>query len=93
MDIERKLDLIQQMHREQAENERYIYEKDSLGKSSRFTSFRFRLLVAMLLFLCFFIMDKKEIVYGKMDSSKIIEQIESNLKIEDLLAYLKIEVD
>ena len=47
----------------------------------------------MLLFMCFFIMDKKEIVYGKMDSSKIIEQIESNLKIEDLLAYLKIEVD
>lgn len=96
LDIEHKLDLIQKIHREQEENERYIYKKDfqETGvEASPFSSFRFRLLVSILLFLCFFIMDKKEIVYGEINSSNIVNHISSNIIMEDVLAYLKIETD
>lgn len=103
MDIEQKLDLIQQIHREQAENERYVYDnlkrktyrqesdspKDRECGISRWSSFRFRLLVAVLLFLCFFVLDKKELVYGEVNSSKIMEQIENNMEMEDFVVYLK----
>ena len=96
MDIEHKLDLIQKIHREQEENERYIYKKDfqETGvEASPFSSFRFRLLVSILLFLCFFIMDKKEIVYGEINSSNIVNHINSNMRMEEVLAYFKIETD
>ena len=50
LDIEQKLELIQQMHREQEENE----FQDLDLQTSWSVSFRFRLLVAVLLFLCFY---------------------------------------
>lgn len=112
MNIEHKLELIQQMHREQEENERYIYDNlkqkiyrkglydpdlysygydscyrmDFTGKETQiswFASFRFRLLVAVLLFLCFFVMDKKEINYGGIDSIEIVESIDENFSLKD----------
>ena len=80
MDIEHKLDLIQQIHREQAESERNFYRKYNYrepvyhdygvyGKSrseeketiSWIASFRLRLLLAVVLFICFFVMEKKEL--------------------------------
>ena len=92
LDIEQKLDLVRQIHREQEENERYYLGRDFQGQKSQiswFASFRFRLLVAMLLFFCFFVMDKKEFVYGEMDSSKIIAHIESNMTMEELMVYFQ----
>ena len=86
MDIEHKLDLIQQIHREQGENELYIYDKSWMA------SFLFRLLIAVLLFLCFFVMDKKEIVYKEIGSSKIVQYISENMDIEEL-QYLLIKND
>ena len=92
MDIQQKLDIIQQIHREQAENERYFYQNDSKEKEnkiSRLASFRFRLLVSVLLFLCFFVIDKKEITYGEIKASRIINHIESNIEIEDFIVYFE----
>ena len=89
MDIEHKLNLIQQIHREQEKNEKYIYDSlvyrnynrglntmDDYGynytnyykngfqtqeiQKKWFHGFKFRFLVAVLLFLCFFVLDKKE---------------------------------
>ena len=34
-------------------------------------------------------MDKKEFVYGEMDSSKIIAYIESNMTMEELMVYFQ----
>ncbi len=95
MDIEQKLCLIRQMHREQEEQERYYGRdfRDREIKSSGFSSLRFRLLVSMLLFLCFFVMDKKDIVCGKIDSSKIIEYIECNPEMKELMSYFTLETD
>lgn len=118
MDIEHKLYLIQQIHKEQEENERYIYDnlrqrnyrkmaendaalwgghKDDYRKdllrdevqSLGGNSLRFRLLVAILLFLCFFVMDKKEIVYMEVGSNDILRYISETIeipKLDDLLA-------
>ena len=96
LDIEHKLELIQQIHREQEENERYIYKKnfEETGfRASWFASFRFRLLVSILLFLCFFVMDKKEIVYGEINSSNIVNHINDNMGMEEVLTYFKIETE
>lgn len=109
MDIEQKLTLIQQIHREQEENERYIYNnlrkrdnyrgtnhfgeysgnyvKDVYRHQSQrnwFSSFRFRLLVAALLFLCFLVMDKKNIAYREIGSREIVEYIGNNFQMKDL---------
>ena len=108
MDIEQKLALIQQIHREQAENERYIYDnlrqrdnnkginyfgeysggygKDVYRRQSQgtwFGSFRFRLLVAALLFICFFVMDKNNVAYKDIGSQEIVEYIGSNFRMKD----------
>lgn len=113
MDIEQKLALIQQIHREQAENERYVYNNlrrrkyncgtdywdeysGDYGKDvykhqsqrNRFGSFRLRLLVAVLLFLCFFIMDKKDIAYREIGSREIVEYVGSNFQMKDLQVNL-----
>lgn len=116
MDIEHKLDLIQQIHREQEENERYVYDNlrrrnynkkaydadtyifdynrmDSCRQETQIfwlASFRFRLLVAVLLFLCFFVMDKKKITYKEIGSNKIVQYISENMDIKDL-QYLLIK--
>ena len=116
MDIEQKLDLIHQIHREQEQNERYLYdnlrqrtyhrgtkENDSFWENygyddwknwreqnvqtSMGNSLRFRLLVSILLFLCFFAMDKKEITYMEVGSNDIVRYISENIeipKLEDL---------
>ena len=113
LDIEQKLDLVQQIHREQEENERYIYDnlrkrqisrssavvngysydlgcyngrnfKDDEYQMSWTISFRLRLIISVLLFLCFFIMDRKDIVNEGIGSVEIAEYIESNFVIEDL---------
>lgn len=113
MDIEQKLNLIQQIHREQEENERYVYNNIRMKKSNRMSerfddfsegyriksekdgwehdtqtyggnSLRFRMLVVLLLFLCFFVMDKKEIVYKEIGSKEIIQYISKNMEIQEL---------
>lgn len=97
MNIEHKLDLIQQIHREQAENERNFYRRYRYRESdyhdygvygrnlteekegnSGIASFRLRLLIAVLLFLCFFLMDKKEVIFEGIGCSEIVECISSN---------------
>ena len=105
MDIEDKLNLIQQLHREQEENERNIYHNlryrnydrkwndfsvcddgyykrdDSQNQEvqgSWIASFRLRLLLAVLLFLCFFVMEKKNIKYGEIGYQEVVEYIGSN---------------
>lgn len=83
LDIEQKLDLIQQIHREQEKNERY-YRKESEGQVSWSASFRLRLLLAVLLFLCFFVMEKKQVEVGGICSSDIVDYIGSNMDIEKL---------
>ena len=119
MDIEHKLNLIQQIHREQEENERYVYEnlrqrnysrrvydfddyaydlgknyrKDSRRQKSKetwFVSFRFRLLIALLFFLCFFVMEKKEIVYKEIGSAEIVQYISENADIQEFIPMKKI---
>ena len=79
LDIEHKLDLIQQIHREQAGNEL---------QGTWFASFHLRLLLAMLLFLCFFVMEKKKIeIYG-ISYTEIVEYIDSNIDISELSALM-----
>ena len=104
MDIEQKLDLIQQIHREQAESERNFYRKYNYREPAyheyraygenqiqdkepvlSIASFRLRLLLAVLLFLCFFIMEKKEIVFEGVGCPEIVECISSNFDVENLL--------
>ena len=82
MDIEQKLDLIQQIHREQAESERNFYRKynhkepvyydygvyeikqsEENERISWAVSFRLRLILAIVLFMCFFVMEKKETIF------------------------------
>ena len=102
MDIEQKVDLIQQVHREQAESERNFYRKynwkgsvyhDS-GVSEKYlfkenetaswvASFRLRLLLAVVFFMCFFVMEKKEIVLEGIGYTEIVESISSNFSIEN----------
>ena len=117
MDIEQKLDLIQQIHKEQVENERYIchnlrknynweegansrdksyykcygdsYQTQKEIPGNRMASFRLRLLLAVLLFLCFFVMDKKEIAFEGIDCQEIVEYIESNMEFEDVGYIIK----
>ena len=106
MDIEDKLDLVQQIRREQTENERYFYnnlkgrkydsyEYGNYGRyysgeeeqqGTWFASFRLRLLFAMLLFLCFFVMEKKEIAVEGIGCAEIVEYISSNMNIENFSA-------
>lgn len=91
MDIEHKLDLIQQIHREQAydyREERRSYSEEQELQVSWFASFRFRLLVAVLLFLCFFVMEKKEIKYGGIGATEIVNYIDSNINIDKLSAFM-----
>ena len=108
MDIEHKLELIQQIHREQEENERYVrqrnyhygldlrenysYEsKNSYGKEllktdkkiSWYTSFCIRLLLAVLLFLSFFLVDKRGLVYHGIGSKEIVQYISKNMEIRE----------
>ena len=96
MDIEQKMDLIQQIHREQMENERNFYKKYNYKErdysnnqtvenepSSWVASFRLRLLLAVLLFLSFFVMDKKEIVFEGIGCIEIIECISSDFSMEN----------
>lgn len=122
MDIEQKLSLIQQIHREQEENERYIYDNlrrrsykqgteyfpvsyENYEKGYRkdfqkaeatrfgFASFRFRLVAAVLLFLCFLIMDKKEYSLGEITSAKILDYIDNNMTITDFIVQLEQEIE
>ena len=115
LNIEHKLDLVQQIHREQKENEKYIYNNlkqrkynrgiyntdaydygryeidysgGQEGQVSWLASFRFRLLVAVLLFLCFFVMEKKGIKYGGIGSEEIVEYIDSNMNMDKLSAFM-----
>lgn len=117
MDIEHKLNLIQQIHREQEENERYIYDSlvhrnYSRGLNSAdmhmydyrdydkkylqnqevqgkwLASFRIRFLIAILLFLCFYVMDKKEITYKEVGSNKIVEYISETMNVQEFDAML-----
>lgn len=122
MDIEQKLSLIQQIHREQEENERYIYDnlrrrnykqraeffpvsyenyengyrKDFQKAEAAgfgFASFRFRFVVAGLLFLCFLVMDKKECGLGEITSAKILDYIDNNMTITDFIVQLEQEIE
>lgn len=87
MNIENKLELIQQIHREQEKNEYRGYGRgysEEEVQGSWFASFRLRLLLAVLLFLCFFIMEKRGIVVEGIGCMEIIEYIGSNITFEDL---------
>ena len=95
MYIHQKFDLIQQIHREQAEDEKSfyriyqgknnnVYSYDQLDGSSKVTSsssFRLRFLLAILFFLMFFAMEQKEIVLEGIGSSEIVEYISCNYEI------------
>ncbi len=109
MDIEDKLNLIQQLHREQEENERYIYQNYNFKNYNRsdsgyrsygrahpieetvpnswIASFRLRLLLSVLLFLCFFVMEKKGIVFDGIGCTEIVAYIEKNMDIEKLSVF------
>lgn len=114
LDIEHKLNLIHRIHREQEENERYVFEnlrcRGNNGRfqnseyygyddnyftkdfgikepnESLFSSFRLRMLFAILLFLCFVIIDRTEITYKEIDSNKIAECISENTEFQELRA-------
>ena len=84
MDIEHKLNLIQQIHREQEKNG---FQTQEIQKKW-FHGFKFRFLIAVLLFLCFFVLDKKEIVYEEIGSAEIVEYISENMDIQELTAMV-----
>lgn len=115
LNIEHKLDLIQQLHREQEENERSIYRNlksrnydherndlDAYGYSRSYgrnrrteessynnwpASFQLRLLMAVLCFLCLFVIEKKEIEFYGIGYTEITEYLDSNMTVEQFLAY------
>lgn len=86
MDINHKLNLIQELRREQNRRERDIYKnynrniredvsiQEEYG-TSIFSSFRLRLLTAIFLFLCFFIMDKNDVSVGNIGKQQILKCI------------------
>lgn len=96
MDINHKLNLVQELRKEQERRERDIYRMDS-GRSygefstvqymdeNPFVSFRIRLVVAILLFLCFFLLDKTQMQVGEIDPVEIVEYIDGNFTMNDLL--------
>ena len=95
MDINHKLDLIQELRREQSRRERVIYrnyDRSFRGDSSLeeenlksvFASFRLRLLTAILLFLCFFLMDRKDVSFGEIGKQQIVECISGHIMTDDL---------
>ena len=109
MNLEGKLHLIQQIHRQQEANEKYVcsslkqkyYEKDykfqdvynwensyfeDHKKDNWFASFRLRILVSVILFLCFLIMDQKDLGYGDITSANIAKYIEEATDVEEFMA-------
>ena len=46
-------------------------------------SFRLRLLLAVVLFMCFFVMEKKEIVFEGVGCTEIVECISNNFDVEE----------
>lgn len=92
MNIDHKFDLIQELRREQERRERssygrYVreYQQEEENGNSFLASFRLRMLTAILLFFCFFLMDKKEISFNEIESQKIVECIGNHIVIDDLL--------
>ena len=92
MDIDRKLSVLQEMRREQMkiERENYypLYRRGTEGRKSEFvkeekwfSSFRLRLLIAILLFFCFFLMEQKELRIGEIGTMEILEYIEENISL------------
>ena len=90
MDIDSKLSVIQEMRREQIRRERESYYPEyrrmNVGKtienpkeSHWFLSLRLRLLVAIFLFFCFFLMEQKDIRIGEIGAVEIVEYIEKNM--------------
>ena len=89
MDINRKLNVIQEMRREQIRREREIYypeyrrgiwdkkAEENEGKTL-FLHFRLRLLIAILLFFCFFMMEQRMIKIGEIGYMEIEQYIGEN---------------
>ena len=94
MDIERKLSVIQEMRREQMRRERENHYPEyrrsvdlrTMGEEKKVNwlwSLQLRFLIAILLFLCFFIMEQKQIRIGEMGSFEITKYIERNILQEE----------
>ena len=95
MYIHQKFDLIQQIHREQEENEKSFYvtyrdkyndlysysQADGSSNVIPSSSFRLRFLLAILFFLVFFVMEQKKIVVEGIGSSQIVEYISCNYEV------------
>lgn len=87
LDIDHKLEVIRQIHREREEYEKYGYQeygvwetgkKDTRqepGQKSWLTGFCIRTVAAMLLFLCLFWMEKTERDLWGMDYAEIVEYL------------------
>ena len=90
MNIDSKYNVIQEMRREQMKRERENYYTEYRRGSERrnggdwkednwFLSFRLRLLIAILLFFGFFLMEQKEVKIGNIGTLEIAEFIEGNI--------------
>ena len=95
MDIDRKLSVLQEMRREQMkiERENYYppYRRGAEGSKSEFvkeehwfSSFRLRLLIAILLFFSFFLMEQKEVKIGEVGTVEMVKYIEENISLSDV---------
>jgi len=95
VDIDSKLSVIQEMRREQIRRERESYYPEYRRMPERlrvenekeghwFLSFRLRLLIAILLFFCFFLLEQKEIKIGGIGTVEITEYLGENISWEDI---------
>lgn len=57
---------------------------DEFMVSDSFSTFKFRLLLAVLLFVLYFYMDLKHVSLGNFDSSFVVQKISQNLSMEDI---------
>ncbi len=99
MDIHGKMEVIRQIHKEQEENERALYYRVSdwnhqpqrEGQGAWFSFFRIRFMLAVLLFLCLFVMEKKKIDIGGLTYMKISEYIENDMDFDEFYRLVKEE--
>ncbi len=92
LEIHEKLELIRQIHKEQEENERALYYRGMDSRSQTFSEangawsdfFRLRFLLAVLLFLGLFVMEKKDMEIGGLKFGNITEYIGQNMDLENL---------
>ena len=89
MDINHKLDLIQKLRKEQAVREQECYRNYCRENrqvqptlydvnKGKINSFRLRFLLAILLFLCFFLLEQRNIKIWEIDADKIADYIGEN---------------